>query len=65
MCEQINHPVLWEKTVRAMYEAGVRLFIEVGPGQTLSKFVQKTLAGLDAKTAHAESPEEVVAAAAL
>ncbi len=65
MCEQINHPVLWEKTVRAMYEAGVRLFIEVGPGQTLSKFVQKTLAGLDARTAHAESPEEVVAAAAL
>ena len=57
MQAQINHPVLWEKTVRAMAERGVDTFIEVGPGQTLSKFVQKTVPG--AKTYHAETPEEI------
>ena len=54
---QINHPVLWEKTVRAMAESGIDTYIEVGPGQTLSKFVQKTVPG--AKTYHAETPEEI------
>lgn len=57
MQAQINHPVLWEKTVRAMAESDVDTFIEVGPGQTLSKFVQKTVPG--AKTYHAETPEEI------
>ena len=57
MQAQINHPVLWEKTVCAMYENGIDTFIEVGPGQTLSKFVQKTVP--TAKTYHAESPEEI------
>ncbi len=57
MQAQINHPVLWEKTVRAMYDSGIDTFIEVGPGQTLSKFVQKTVS--DAKTYHAELPEEI------
>ncbi len=57
MQAQINHPVLWEETVRAMAESGVDTFIEVGPGQTLSKFVQKTVPG--AKTYHAETPEEI------
>ena len=57
MQAQINHPVLWEKTVRAMAESGVDTFIEVGPGQTLSKFVRKTVPG--AKTYHAETPEEI------
>ena len=57
MQAQINHPVLWEKTVRAMAESGVDTFIEVGPGQTLSKFVQKTVPG--AKTYYAETPEEI------
>ncbi len=57
MQAQINHPVLWEKTVLAMAESGIDTFIEVGPGQTLSKFVQKTVPA--AKTYHAESPEEI------
>ena len=57
MQAQINHPVLWEKTVRAMAESDVDTLIEVGPGQTLSKFVQKTVPG--AKTYHAETPEEI------
>ncbi len=57
MQSQINHPVLWEKTLLAMAEDGIDTFIEVGPGQTLSKFVQKTVP--TAKTYHAETPEEI------
>ncbi len=57
MKSQINHPVLWEKTLRAMADSGVDTFIEVGPGQTLTKFVQKTVS--DSKTYHAETPEEI------
>lgn len=39
---QICHPVLWEKTVRAMISAGADTFIELGPGKTLCGLIQKT-----------------------
>lgn len=38
-------PVYWEETLRNMYEDGVRIFIELGPGKTLSGFVKKTFKG--------------------
>lgn len=38
---QINHPVHWEKTIRQMKADGFTLFIEVGPGKTLSGFMKK------------------------
>lgn len=56
---QINHPVRWEQIIRNMAETGVDTFIEVGPGQTLSKFVKKIIP--DATTLHAETPEEIAA----
>lgn len=40
---QVSNPVLWEKTLQQMYEDGVRIFVECGPGRTLSGFVKKTL----------------------
>lgn len=40
---QARSPVYWEKTLRNLYEDGVRTFIELGPGKTLSGFVKKTL----------------------
>ncbi len=40
---QAKSPVYWEKTLRNMYRDGVRVFIELGPGKTLSGFVRKTL----------------------
>ena len=61
MEKQINHPVLWEQTIRNMSEAGITAFVEIGPGQTLTKFVKKILP--DAKTYHAETPEEIAAVA--
>ena len=56
---QINHPVRFEQIIRNMANTGVDTFIEVGPGQTLSKFVKKILP--DATTLHAETPEEIAA----
>lgn len=38
---QINHPVQWEKTIKQMKKDGFTLFIEVGPGKTLSGFMKK------------------------
>ncbi|MBQ7915310.1 MAG: ACP S-malonyltransferase [Firmicutes bacterium] len=40
---QMNHPVLWEKTIRNMAAAGVDTFIEVGAGTVLQKLVNKIL----------------------
>ena len=38
---QINHPVLWEKTIHQMMDDGFTTFIEVGPGKTLGGFLKK------------------------
>lgn len=38
---QVSNPVLWSKSVERMVEEGVDLFIEVGPGNALSKFIKK------------------------
>ncbi len=43
---QMNHPVLWEKTVREMAEEGYDVFIEAGVGNTLAKLIGKTLPGV-------------------
>ena len=44
---QAKSPVYWENTLRNMYKNGVRVFIECGPGKTLSGFVKKTFKGVD------------------
>lgn len=38
---QINHPVLWEDSIRFMYENGVDTFVECGPGKVLSGMIKK------------------------
>ncbi len=38
---QVMSSVLWEQTIRKMVAAGVRQFVEIGPGKTLSGFVKK------------------------
>lgn len=38
---QISSPVRWQETVEHMIAEGVRLFVEVGPGNTLSGLIQK------------------------
>lgn len=43
LCQQVQSPVLWEQTLRNMYADGIRTFVEIGPGSTLTSFVKKTL----------------------
>lgn len=50
--EQVNHPVLWQKTIENMAETGIDTFIEVGPGKTLSALVVRILS--DAKVYRVE-----------
>ena len=42
LSKQVNHPVLWQKTVENMVSDGFDIFIEVGPGKTLSGLIKKT-----------------------
>ena len=39
--EQVYSSVLWEQSVRAMIADGVDIFVEIGPGKTLSGFMRK------------------------
>ncbi|GGM09597.1 type I polyketide synthase [Micromonospora yangpuensis] len=43
LAEQIGAPVRFVEQVEAMYAAGARLFVEVGPGQVLTRLVQAVL----------------------
>lgn len=38
---QVSHSVMWEQSVRKMIEEGVDIFVEIGPGKTLSGFMRK------------------------
>lgn len=46
LAAQISRPVLFVEQIRAMYESGVRVFLEVGPGTTLTNLTQRCLTGL-------------------
>ncbi len=39
---QIDHPVLWEDSLKALFAAGAETFIEVGPGRVLSGLLRRT-----------------------
>lgn len=39
--QQVNHPVLWKKTIQNMIRDGFDTFIEVGVGKTLSGLISK------------------------
>jgi len=41
MVRQMTSPVLWSASVRRMIADGARLFLEVGPGQVLTKLIQR------------------------
>ncbi|HEV8681344.1 MAG TPA: ACP S-malonyltransferase [Actinomycetota bacterium] len=54
-------PVRWERSMRAMADAGVELFVEAGPGEVLSKLVKRCVPG--ARGAAVGSPAEADALA--
>jgi [acyl-carrier-protein] S-malonyltransferase len=41
LVRQLNSPLLWEDSVKAMVEAGVDTFVEVGPGKVLSGLIKR------------------------
>ncbi len=41
LAKQVTSPVLWEDTVRELWAEGVRTFVELGPGKTLSNLVTR------------------------
>lgn len=57
MVNQVVAPVYWEKGVRQMEEAGVDLFIEIGPGKTLGGMNRKI--GVKGKTLSVEKVEDL------
>jgi [acyl-carrier-protein] S-malonyltransferase len=55
-------PVRWERSVRAMADAGVEMFVEAGPGDVLAKLVKRSVSG--ARAVSVGSPAEAQALAA-
>jgi [acyl-carrier-protein] S-malonyltransferase len=54
---QLKSPVYWQETIENMAADGIRLFVELGPGQTLSGFVKKIMP--DAPVFHVEDAESL------
>lgn len=46
LSKQIMSPVRWEQSVRAMVRDGADMFVEIGPGKTLSGLIAKTVPGV-------------------
>lgn len=60
---QVSAPVRWEDVVRRLASAGVRAYVEVGPGTVLSGLVRKI--DRDARVTNFESPDQLSAVEAL
>ncbi len=59
LVRQLPSPVLWEGSVRAMWEMGVRTFIEVGPGTVLTGLVKRIVP--EAMTLNVQDPKSLEA----
>lgn len=46
LAEQVAAPVRFAEQIEAMYEAGARVFVETGPGRSLTRLVGRILEGL-------------------
>ena len=44
--KQVQKSVFFDDSIKAMVDIGIDAFIEIGPGKTLSKFVQKTVSDI-------------------
>lgn len=41
LVKQVTHPVLWQANVESMLKDGAKLFIEMGPGKSLTGFLKR------------------------
>ena len=55
LSDHLTQPVRFADQIRAMYDEGARVFVEVGPGNVLSNLASRTLDGWD----HAAIPTDV------
>jgi len=61
LSRQVNHPVMWQRTVENMIGDGFDIFIEAGPGKTLSGLIKKINADVRVyNVSDAESLENTV-----
>ena len=44
--KQVQKSVYFDDSIKAMADMGIDAFVEIGPGKTLSKFVQKTVSDI-------------------
>ncbi|HET8580675.1 MAG TPA: ACP S-malonyltransferase [Nitrospiraceae bacterium] len=59
LIRQLPSPVLWEDSIRVMWEMGVRTFIEVGPGAVLTGLVKRIVP--EALTLNVQDPRSLEA----
>ena len=59
---QVSRPVRWDESVRHMIEAGVELFVEIGPGRVLAGLIARI--AKDARKINVETPADFDAARA-
>lgn len=55
---QVKSPVYWQETIENMKKDGVDIFVEVGPGKTLSSLASKTIKG--AEELHVEDKKSMI-----
>jgi [acyl-carrier-protein] S-malonyltransferase len=60
---QVSAPVQWEAVIRRLASAGVRAYVEAGPGSVLSGLVKKIIP--EARVVHFEAPDELAGVEAL
>lgn len=41
LIKQVSNPVQWESSIETLINDGVNIFLEIGPGNALSKFIKK------------------------
>ncbi|MDI7246345.1 MAG: ACP S-malonyltransferase [Bacillota bacterium] len=58
LARQICSPVLWEESVKFMWQAGARVFVEVGPGKALTGLVRRIVPEAAVVAAEAAAPLE-------
>ena len=57
LVRQLNNPLLWEDSVKAIADSGVDTFIEVGPGKVLSGLIKRIVP--DVKILNAEDKKSL------
>ncbi len=57
LVRQVSAPVRWQQSVERMIADGVDIFVEIGPGKTLSGFMRKI--NKEVKTLNIEKVEDL------